>query len=113
MSPTIDRNAIPALDRTQSRRGIGLRYMRSRTLQRAPQVIPVTNGALAMSTALPAAPARLLLNVEETRQALGGISLKGLWNLSHREVDPLPSTKLGARVMYRISDIEAWLERQK
>ena len=36
---------------------------------------------------------------------------KFTWRLRHRAVDPLPFHRCG-RIMYRLSEVEGWLERQ-
>lgn len=50
----------------------------------------------------------LLLDAESTRQALGGISRGHLDNLVKR--GQIPSVKVGRRVMFRASDVNAYVD---
>ncbi len=48
---------------------------------------------------------RLLLTPREAAYALGGISLRHLWSISHPR-GPIPIVRLGRRVFYRPEDLE-------
>ena len=50
----------------------------------------------------------LLLTVKEACQQLGGISSRKLWSLTTG--GEIKSVRIGRRVMYRPSDLEAYIE---
>jgi len=54
---------------------------------------------------------RLALNVREASAALG-ISPRKLWELSAPR-GPIPNSKIGARVLYRVADLDGFLVEQQ
>ena len=52
---------------------------------------------------------RLLIAAREACYLLGGISVRHLWDLTSPR-GPIPAVRLGRRVLYRPSDLEAFLE---
>jgi len=58
---------------------------------------------------VPTLPA-LLVPEREAAKLLGGLSIKGMYNLRQRG---LPYVKVGARTMYSPADLAQWVARQK
>lgn len=55
---------------------------------------------------------KLLLNVAEAREALGGICEKTLWS-NTRPRGTIPCVRIGSRVFYDPRDLALWIEHQK
>jgi len=55
---------------------------------------------------------KLLLSSKEAARALG-VSARTLWTLTFNRQPGLPHVRIGRRVMYRLSDLEAWIERNR
>jgi len=55
---------------------------------------------------------KLLLSTREAARALG-VSTRTLWSLTFNRRPGLPHVRIGRRVMYRLSDLEAWIERNR
>ena len=54
---------------------------------------------------------KLLLGVDESAAALS-ICTKSLWNFTQPR-GTIPSIKIGTRVLYSPSDLQAWIDLQK
>ena len=54
---------------------------------------------------------KLLLSAREAAAALG-VCEKTLWNYSRPRGD-IPCLKLGARTLYTVDDLRAWISQQK
>ena len=57
------------------------------------------------------APERLLLDVRETAKRLS-ISPRSLWAQTAPR-GPIPSVRLGSRVLYSLADLQSWISEQK
>jgi predicted DNA-binding transcriptional regulator AlpA len=64
-----------------------------------------------MTNGTSAGPAPAFLNVEQAATYLG-ISANTLYVWRHRRQGP-PSFRMGARVMYRITVLDGWVEQQE
>jgi hypothetical protein len=53
--------------------------------------------------------APLLIDEREARRLLGGLCAKTMYNL--RRSGALPSVKIGARTMYDLADLRAFIDR--
>lgn len=55
---------------------------------------------------------RLLLPVPEACKALGGVCPRTLWSLTQPR-GPIPSVRIGSRVLYAVTDLQTAIERMR
>ena len=59
-----------------------------------------------------AEPDKLAYAAPKAAEVLGGICEKTLWNRTYPR-GSIPSFKIGTRTMYKVRDLEAWIDAQK
>ena len=54
-----------------------------------------------------------LLPLEEVCELLGGISRQTVWRYRNYEVSPLIATKMGKQLLFKKTDVEAFIEAHR